>query len=81
MQEIPRSVWKLAHKTGTLLKEVCGRDDWEFFLEKTTTLASLYKSGLNDSFYWYVQSTVFCISFFNSSVVFLASWIIENIDI
>ena len=59
----------------------CGWDDLVIFLEKITSWACLFKSGLNDIFHWCAHSAIFCKSLFNPYAVVLASWIMEKSDV
>ena len=67
-------------KTGISLKKTCGWDDLIIFLEKITSWACQFKSGLSDIFHWCAHSAIFYKSLFNSYAVALASGCCLSID-
>ena len=80
-RQIPKCFWKLGQVTGILLKEILRWDDLVIFLEKITSWACLFKSGLNYIFHWWTHSAIFCKSLFYSYASVLASWIMQNSDV
>ena len=64
-------IWwlKLTRETGSLLNEICGWNDLIIFLEKKTSWACLFKSGLNEIFHWCAHSAIFCKSLLNFLII------------